>query len=193
MEPDPSKNDSACTVAPPSERCNDKFDSNKPFELFVDSNSNGMFDSPPPNATGNGFGQGTHGAWDNNIFVWGAVPVTFSGHLVTPVAAPTSFSIPVGGSQAFTLEVHDDLLNPVVGGSTITVASSVGSISGGTITVPDGESFNQIVYGLTRFSFVLSAGENVGEPVDTSIVVTVTSQNGNGTFIVASGLVPKAQ
>ena len=117
LEPDPGKNDSACTVPAPSELCNNKFDVNKPFELFVDSNTNGMFDSPPPNATGNGFGQGTNGEWDNNIFVWSAIPVTFSGHLVTPIAAPTSFSIPVGGSQAFTLEVHDDLLNPLAGGS----------------------------------------------------------------------------
>lgn len=189
LEPDPAKNDSSCPVAPPSELCNDKFDSNKPFELFVDSNGNGLFDSPPPNATGNGFGQGTDGEWDNNIFVWGSVPVTFSGHLVTPVAAPTFFSIPQGGSQAFTLEVHDDLLNPLVGGSTITVASAVGNVSGGTITVPDGESFNQIVDGLTRFSFVLSAADT-GPLVSTSIVVTVTSQNGTGTFVVATGLIP---
>jgi hypothetical protein len=192
LQPDPSKNDNTCTVSPPSHLCNAKFDQNTPFELFVDSNVNGLFDSPAPGATGNGFGQGTHGQWDNNIFVWGAVPVTFSGHLVTPVASPTSFAIPIGGSQLFTLEVHDDLWNPIVGGSTIAVTSSVGSISGGSITVPDGESFNQIVDGLTRFSFVLSAGENVGPPVQASIVVTITSPNGNGTFIVATGTVPKA-
>src|SRR5204863_5762111 len=61
LQPDPSKNDSACPILPPSELCNDKFDVNKPFELFVDSDGNGLFDSAPPNPTGNGFGQGTDG------------------------------------------------------------------------------------------------------------------------------------
>ena len=66
LEPDPSKNDSSCTVAPPSERCNDKFDSNKPFELFVDTvPKNGVWGT-----------QGTSGTWDNNILVSAAFPVT---------------------------------------------------------------------------------------------------------------------
>jgi hypothetical protein len=184
--------DGQCTVAPPSNLCNDMFDADVPLETFVDSNENGLFDSLRPAPAGNGFGQGTDGLWDNNIFVWDAIPVTFSGPLVTPVASPTSFAVPIGGSQLFTIEVHDDLLNPIVGGSTISVSSAVGTISGGSITVPDGESFNQIVDGLTRFSFVLSAGENVGPPVNTSIVVTISSPNGNGTFVVASGTVPKS-
>ncbi len=183
--------DAGCSVLAPSSRCNNRFDPNTQFELFVDTNGNGVWDSVGTT----GIGQGTHGAWDNNILVFDTVPITLSGHLVTPVAAPASFNIAPGGAQAFTLEVHDDVLNPIVGGSTIAVSATVGTIAGASITVPDGESFNRIVDGLTRFSFVLSdSGGGTGDRplVSTSITVTVTSPNGSGTFVVASGLIPGA-
>lgn len=174
-------NDSTCTAPAPSALCNNMFDTNKLFERFVDVNASESWDT-----------QGTAAAWDNNIFVFGTFPITFSGPLVAPVASPTSFAITNGGAQAFTLEVHDDLVNPIVGGSTITVTSSAGTVSGGSITVPDGESFNQLVNGLTRFSFVISDADpttTAAPPAPATVVVTVTSQNGTGTFVVASGTV----
>ena len=86
---------------------------------------------------------------------------------------------------------EDGCFNPLVGGSTITVTVEGGKVSGGTITVPDGESFNQIVPGLTRFSFVVADPEpGDGKPaVSTAVVVTVVSENGNGTFVLASGTI----
>jgi hypothetical protein len=103
--------------------------------------------------------------------------------------SPTSFTIADGGSQTFELIVSDDLLNPLVGGSTITVEANAGQVIGGEITLPDGQSFNQLVEGLTRFHFVLideSPGEgDAVEPV--TITLTVESENGNGSFILASG------
>jgi hypothetical protein len=173
--------DTACTLPAPSSQCNGTFDKNKPFELFVDNGmTDGLWDA-----------QGTSGIWDNNIFVYGTAPVTFSGPLVSPVVSPTTFDIPNLGEQAFTLEVHDDLFNPLVGGSQISVTSSFGKITGGDITVPDGSSFNQLVDGLTRFHFVLSSTDTlqVIPPQATSIIVTITSQNGTGTFVVASGII----
>lgn len=174
-------NDSACTEAAPSALCNKMFDPSKAFERFVDVNANGSWDT-----------QGTSGAWDNDIFVFGTFPVTFSGPLVTPVASPTSFAISNGGAQLFTLEVHDDLVNPLVGGSTINITSSAGTLSGGSITIPDGESFNRLVDGLTRFSFVISDSDvmtTAVPPAPATVVVTITSANGGGTFVVASGTV----
>jgi hypothetical protein len=188
--------DAGCAISPPSPFCNRRFDTGTSFERFVDTNNNGVWDSgPPPMGT---LGQGTHGVWDNNILVFGTIPVTFSGPLVTPTLAGCSsppcngFTIPNGGSISFTINVHDDLLNPIVGGSTIAVTSSAGTVSGGSITVPDGESFNQLVPGLTQFSFVLADADATtvaAPPAPASIVVTVTSPNGNSTAIVASGTI----
>jgi hypothetical protein len=188
--------DAACTLPAPSPLCNGGFDTGTPFERFVDTNNNGVWDSgPPPSGT---LGQGTHGAWDNNIFVFATFPVTFSGPLVTPTLAGCSnppcdpFTIPNGGSESFTINVHDDKLNPIVGGSTITVTSSAGTISGGSITVPDGESFNQLIPGLTQFTFVLADSDSMtvaSPPAPATVVVTVTSPNGNATTIMASGTI----
>lgn len=181
LSPSPP-NDTNCPVPPPSWLCNNAFDP-LPFELFVDANSNGIWDT-----------QGVSGTWDTNILVSDTIPVTFSGHLVPPVVAPTTFTITEGGAQAFTLQVHDDLFNPLVGASTITVTATVGTVAGGSITVPDGESFNRLVDGLNRFTFVLSDNQAAGGAprplVPTTITVTVNSDNGDGTFIVASGLIP---
>ncbi|HUI25769.1 MAG TPA: hypothetical protein VL403_06750, partial [Candidatus Kryptonia bacterium] len=180
--------DAGCTMpAPPipSSFCNNAFDINKPFELFIDTGNpgNGLWGT-----------QGVPGAWDNDILVFNTIPITFSGPLVTPVSIPggaSSFNIPNGGSQSFTLQVHDDLFNPLVGGSTITVTSTAGTVSGGSITVPDGESFNRLVSGLTQFSFTLSDADATTSSA-TPAIITVTignSPNGSGAFIVATGTV----
>jgi len=181
LAPAGQPNDSSCTIPAPSSLCNNAFDPNAPFELFIDSGTtNERWDI-----------EGTQGVWDNNIFVYASTPVTFSGPLVTPVVSPTTFSIPNLGEQLFTLEVHDDLFNPLVGGSTIAITSSFGKITGGSIEIPDGHSFNRLVDGLTRFSFVLSSTDEFQQlpPQTTSIVVTIDSTNGTGTFVVASGTV----
>jgi len=173
--------DAGCPVAAPSASCNNLFDPSTLFELFIDSGpKNGLWDT-----------QGTSGAWDNNILVFGTVPVTFSGDLQTPTLTPNGFTIPNGGAQSFSLEVHDDLLNPLVGGSTVTVSATKGQVIGGSITIPDGESFNQLVSGLTLFNFTLADGNsNETDPAEASTVtVTVTSPNGSGSFILASGTV----
>src|SRR5262249_44471565 len=79
-------NDASCPIPPPSSMCNDAFNPGAPFELFVDVNHNGIWDT-----------QGTPGVWDNNIVVFDSFPVTFSGHLVTPVLSPATFTVPEGG------------------------------------------------------------------------------------------------
>ncbi|TFH31956.1 MAG: hypothetical protein E4H00_02465, partial [Myxococcales bacterium] len=173
--------DTACTIPIPSALCNNAFDINEQFELFVDTQPiDGAWNS-----------QGTTGVWDKEILVWAATTVTFSGPTETVEATPTNFVIPNGGSAAFTLLVHDDLRNPLVGGSTISVTANAGDLLGGDITIPDGQSFNQLKNGLTRFTFVLTdsdaADTDPAEP--TSITVEVTSPNGNRAVVVASGTI----
>jgi hypothetical protein len=173
--------DAGCPLPAPSPFCNFAFDPSTLFEFFVDSGPlNGVWDT-----------QGTAGVWDDDILIFDQAAVTFSGPLVTPSADPTSFTIPDGGTQGFSLIVSDDLLNPLVGGSTISITANAGEIIGGDITIPDGQSFNQLVPGRTLFSFVLNdASPGEGEaPEAVSITVTVTSENGSGTFIVASGVI----
>ncbi len=177
--------DASCSISLASPLCNNMFDVGKLFERFVETNG-----SP-------GWGtQGVSGAWDNNIVVFATTSVTFSGPLVTPALVACSlppcnpFNIPNGGSISFTVNVHDDLNNPIVGGSTIAFNASAGAVSGGSITVSDGESFNQIIPGLTQFTFVVSDSDPmtmVATP--TTITVTVASPNGTGTFIIAGGTV----
>ncbi|HXQ23467.1 MAG TPA: hypothetical protein VN812_17450, partial [Candidatus Acidoferrales bacterium] len=190
-------------VVPAQQGCDGKFDTNQPFERFVDTNNNNVWDSvgcgesipqipPGPSCVGTtGIGQGNHGEWDNNVLLFSTTTVTFSGGLVTPKCDPVGscngFHILPGGFLVFTFEVHDDLLNPLVGGSTITVSASTGTLTGGSFTVPDGESFNQLVGGLTQFTFVLSADPTLMMDENAALSVTVSSQNGSGTFILGNG------
>lgn len=168
--------DAGCPIAAPSFLCRSSFFPATPYDLFVDIDGNQAWNT-----------QGRSGQWDNDIVVWDAFPITFSGALSEVSATPSQFELEPGGSQLFTLLVHDDLRNPLVGGSTITVTTSVGTIAGGSITIPDGQSFNQWIDGLTRFHFVLS--NPLTSPGGTaSVVVTIASENGGGTFVVASGV-----
>lgn len=173
--------DAGCSIPAPSPLCDLVFTPDVLFEQFVDAGPlNGIWDT-----------QGTSGQWDNDILVWATTTVTFSGPLVTPVATPDQFAIPDGGGISFTLLVHDDLVNPLVGGSTISVQANAGQLIGGNITVPDGQSFNQLVDGLTRFHFVLlDADPGSGTAVQpVNVSVTVTSANGSLSTIVASGVI----
>lgn len=184
--------DASCTVSAPSPVCNEAFDPGVPFEQFVDTDTpqNGTWDT-----------QGTSGVWDDDVFIFDTIPVTFSGPLAPPVLTPTTFDIREGESQVFTLQVHDDLVNPLAGGSTITVTlpGVDAEVIGGQITVPDGHSFNQLVPGLTEFTFIVRAPvpdnpeSDVRDPQPATLQVEITSPNGSGTFVLASGMVGGTQ
>jgi hypothetical protein len=187
--------DSCCSVPPPSSLCKDQFIPGTPFQLFVDTNGDGKWQCGSicgPAAQG----QGTLGVWDNNILVWRAIPVTFSGPTQAPVlegcqgqtsGTCSAFYLETGASMSFTIAVHDDLVNPLVGGSTIDISASNGTVTGGSITVPDGESFNQLVDGLTQFTFVLTAPTGLTSDEPAVISVTIASPNGNVTSLLTSG------
>ena len=176
----PAPLDAGCALPGPHVFCNGAFDPDRPFEQFVDANDNGIWDT-----------QGRSGEWDNDILVFDLIPVTFSGDLATPTLMPETFTIPDGGTQTFTLEVHDDLGNPLAGGAMIEVTTNVGAVQGGSITVPDGQSFGASVPGLTRFTFVLG-DDTPGDPMpaaQATLLVSITSENGGGSFVVASGTI----
>lgn len=170
--------------------CNDAFDPSTPFELFVDDPRNGL----PPGWNE----QGTTNVWDNDIFVYGTTEVTFSGPLVAPEivwsSGPVNFSIPDLGSQQFRVSVHDDLLNPLVGGSVVSIYLTPAirgvNISGGSFVIPDAHSYNQLVRGITEFEFSVSSYEFFGVPVPVQINLAVSaSPNGSGTFKIAEGTI----
>lgn len=177
--------DAGCLLPAPSNLCNGLFDPGTFFEYFIDAGSlNGTWDT-----------QGTSGAWDNGVLIFDEIPITFSGPTQIPTAEalppyPTNgFTLEDGGAITFDLFIHDDLLNPLVGGSQITVETNAGSIIGGDITVPDGQSFNQIVFGLTRFRFVLIDEPGGEMPQQVRITASVDSDNGDVSTIVASGII----
>jgi len=177
--------DAGCLLPTPSNLCNGLFDPGTMFEYFIDTGSlNGVWDT-----------QGSSGVWDSGVLIFEEIPITFSGPTQIPTAEalppyPTNgFVLEDGGAITFDLFVHDDLLNPLVGGSSVTVESNAGTIIGGAITVPDGQSFNQIVFGLTRFRFVLIDEPGGDMAQQARITVSVDSQNGDVSTIVASGTI----
>ena len=97
--------DAFCPTFPPSPFCNLMFDPDTEFEMFVDENEDGVWGI-----------QGTVGVWDNNLLIFEAIPVTFSGFRATPVAyldaagtiPPGSpFAISNGSELTIYIAVHD--------------------------------------------------------------------------------------
>jgi Big-like domain-containing protein len=198
-------NDAICTLLSGENAgnplCNGLFDVNLPFERFVDlPPKNGTWDIKPADDK-----------WDRNVVIFDTTTVTFSGRTVTPrvtnvtdpehpipctndagVLVDSCFAIPNGGSATFTVELHDDLFNPVVQGSRMTIGTLVATVvAGGNTVIRDGESFNQIVDNLTRFTFVLAdANPQAIGPLTTDLIrVTVLSTNGDFDIVAGQGTV----
>jgi len=107
--------------------------------------------------------------------------VLFSGCTVLTLN-PLSFSVPLSGSQTFTIFAGDALGHPVVGGSTIEISVSAGQVSVTGFEIPDALS------GYTNYQFVLYNTHEPGdEPEFCTVMVTVTSENGN-VAVAASGI-----
>src|SRR5262249_7269407 len=117
---------------------NGQFDPPEPFvdangnhrfdegETFTDTNGNGMYDDNRfqrlIDVNGNGVWDAAQnaGVWDSDALIWSAVDVTFSGPTAV-LLSPSEFTIEDGGSATFTLIVGDADLNPLTGGSTISI------------------------------------------------------------------------
>jgi len=112
--------------------------------------------------------------------------VLFSGITQLSVT-PATFSIPPYGAQLFNYTVSDQNKNPLVAGTSISVTADNGELSGDTnITLEDTQS-----RAYTHFSFVLSnAKPDSSRAKQTTVTITVKSQNGNASTIATGELLP---
>jgi hypothetical protein len=191
---------------------NCRFDPGDPNEIFIDVNGNGMWDPA----------QGDSLEWDDDIFVWDTTPVIFSGGTAVAdvctiadslISVPadadcgagtsSSFTIANGGSARLQIIAKDGfdgssslLGNPLVGGTTITVATTAGTVAPASFTVPDATNCTgtscggnptsfpaaacgTIADGLTRFFVTISDSDAADDPADplesATVTVTITS------------------
>ncbi len=89
-------------------------------ELYVDANKNGQFDQP-------------NGQFDDNLTIWKAMRVLFSGETIAPAVTPETFAIPNGGTQVFTVNsIGDRYNNALVKDSKFRVSTNNGVLGGTT-------------------------------------------------------------
>ena len=106
--------------------------------------------------------------------------VLFSGRTDSiRVTDSSPFAIPDGGSQDFSYTAQDINGNPLMGGSTITITTSAGGVSGDVnITIADSQDRGPSI---TDFSFTVFDPAPLDEsgPEDAVVTIIVISQNGN--------------
>jgi hypothetical protein len=187
-------------VSPPILSGNGQFDPADRFELFFDGNGNSTWDQP-------------NGVWDANKPIFASTRVLFSGPTVLRVGRfqngtcitsdvdpvngnPNGFTVPNGSSAdigPFCIIVSDPAGHPLVGGTTITIASSVGAIAGTSeVTLPDTQLSGP---GITLFSFTVVDSDAADTDPPEAAVVTITVESvqkvecpgGNGSVAVSFG------
>jgi adhesin/invasin len=162
-------------------------DSSNPFEEYIDVNGNGQYDGP------NGVWDGpdcTASGCQKSKMIWKGITLAFTGNYTYCKATPSSFSLGSGATQSFSFMVGDENTNELISGTTISVTTTVGTLSGRTsYTLIDG-----VPTGPTEISFTLKnatcttcANSNSG-----TITVTVTPPSSvvgcildiNGTVVI---------
>jgi hypothetical protein len=157
---------------------NGVYDVGDQFELFVDTNNNGVWDNAQ-----------NPGVWDNQALIFRTIRVTFSAGTQALGLQPTSFTIPDGGSQTFTFVARDADNNPLVSGTTIAIdlqgdgATVIGPTA---FTIPDTETFGATVPGVNAFSFTV-ADEKPGEGDANALIVVTVTVNSPQSFSAPGG------
>jgi adhesin/invasin len=157
---------------------NGQYDAGEPFEdltePFIDSNNSGQFESGETYVDVNQDGRftGANGAFESNTTIWADMTLLFSAQTQVPqivvetengFEAVGSFIVPNGSAKAFRvigangLSLSDIYGNALVGGTTVTVETSGGILSGAT----NFEINDSVGRGLPPFDFIL-----LGEPID---------------------------
>jgi hypothetical protein len=174
---------------PPILSGNNQYDPTDRFELFIDSNGNGIWD--PPN-----------GVWDANKPIFATTTVLFSGPTQLSVGVlqadgscsgnPSGFNVPDGGSSAaFCFLARDPAGRPLVGGTQISVTTSAGAISGtSNLELPDTQRGGP---GITFFTFAVVDDDpgDTDPPSEALVTVSITSPSsttcpgGNGNLAVS--------
>jgi hypothetical protein len=113
-------------------------------EFFLDTNNNGIFDSAP------------NGVRDDQILISASMPIVFSGHTQISIS-PTTFDIPKGGSQAFTVIIADEIGTQLTGITKVTVTATNGTVFPTSFAIPDSnfDTMGLPVPELTAFTIVL--------------------------------------
>jgi len=120
-------------------------------EPFIDANDNGVFDPGEfyVDTNGNGVYDGPNGVWDGpgcvqagcsqSPTIWISMNVLLTGHIVNCSLTPVGpWSIPKNGTLTFVFSVGDINQNSPVPGTTISFATTGGTIVGpASFTVPD--------------------------------------------------------
>lgn len=148
----------ACDLSEPFIDADDDGVFDPTTEFFVDANQNGVFND-------------VNGVWDSNIMLWQRTSIVFTGGPDQMPVVPTTFAIANGGSQTFNFCVADVNANAIMGGSTVAVVASSGTLSnGGPFTIPD------ILLGPYCISFNLAdaATSDTDPPLSTTVTITVT-------------------
>lgn len=119
----------------------------QPGEFFLDNNNNGVYDAAP------------NGIWDDQLLIGASAVIIFSGSTTISIE-PTTFALteeaPV---QCFTIIIADDIGNPLVGGTTVTLTASEGAtVTPTEITIPDtnADTRDGPVPGVTQFTACLA-------------------------------------
>jgi hypothetical protein len=147
-------------------------------EFFVDANANGRFD--PPNGIWDGPGCAQAGCIQSPM-IWQSILLQFTGHINVVGScsiSPTTFNIPNGGNQSFTVTLHDGNLNAPVPGTTVSVASNGGSVQNGQGVVLDG------IGGPFRHTFSLLDADPAPTSNPSSVTLTVTVTTPGGESVV---------
>ncbi|MBI5747034.1 MAG: hypothetical protein HZA13_08535 [Nitrospirae bacterium] len=147
---------SSCDIGEPFIDADDDGAFDAGTEFYIDANQNGAFDGP-------------NGSWDANILIWKKIQIAFTGGPSQILVSPTSFAILDGTSQSFDLCVADINANSIMGGSTVQIAASKGTLTGGgTFTMPD------TLTGPYCFGFTLSDADTDTIVEASTITITVT-------------------
>ncbi len=168
-------------------------------ELYIDVNSSGAFD------TGNGQFDGPGGLSENTT-IWYSTRVLFSDYTAPIQVQPTSFSIPNGGSETFTIERISDIYgNGLVKDTKFNVTSNNGQL-GGVTDFTFGDSTTAVQSGI---QFTLSSNPCQSDtnedgtvttkcppPNSATITITITSPfkdqspggNGDKQFVISGGI-----
>jgi len=168
-------------------------------ELYIDVNSSGAFDA------GNDLFDGPGGLSENTT-IWYSTRVLFSDYTAPIQVQPTSFSIPDGGSETFTIERISDIYgNPLVKDTKFSVTTNNGQLGGVTdFTFADSSTPVQSGIQFTLSSNPCQSDTNEDGTVTTkcpppnsaTITITITSPfkdqspggNGDKQFVISGGI-----
>lgn len=140
-------------------------------EYYVDVNQNGAFDTNVVNCV-------------NDSMIWTSANVLISGPVAAPILAPTTFSIPIGGSEEFTVNFEDFVGNALVAGTTFEVTTTAGTLAGPTSLTQGDTTGSGAIY---TFSLLADTAPT-SEVKNTEIKVTIGSApgpNNNGATVFA--------